>query len=114
MSNDKKLKELKIRYLHMEHPHWAKEQWHKKINEIFREENKFLRKFSVEEAIIRNLEFCYTAPTKRIKCLMDLALYSTKKEEKENFNKIIKNSEQQRLILFKRRVKENLEWYNSL
>ena len=79
MSNNEKLRELKIRYLHMEHPHWTKEQWHKKIDDIFIEKNSALQKFSVEEAIIRNLEFCYTAPTKRIRCLMDMALYSTEK-----------------------------------
>ncbi len=114
MSNNEKLRELKIRYLHMEHPHWTKEQWHKKIDDIFIEKNSALQKFSVEEAIIRNLEFCYTAPTKRIRCLMDMALYSTEKEKKENFNKIIEDSERERLILFKRRVKESLDWYNSL
>ena len=45
---------------------------------------------------------------------MDMALYSTEKEKKENFNKIIEDSERERLILFKRRVKESLDWYNSL
>lgn len=114
MNNVERLKKLKSYYCELKHPHWTVEQWHKKIDNIFIEKNSALQKFSVEEAIIRNLEFCYTAPTKRIRCLMDMALYSTEKEKKENFNKIIEDSERERLILFKRRVKESLDWYNSL
>lgn len=114
MSNNEKLRELKIRYLHMEHPHWTKEQWHKKIDDIFIEKNSALQKFSVEEAIIRNLEFCYNAPEKRIRVNWDRIAYLPEGKEKTELRNKLEKHEKERWNLIRKRTRERLEWYNSL
>lgn len=114
MNNVERLKKLKSYYCELKHPHWTVEQWHKKIDNIFIEKNSALQKFSVEEAIIRNLEFCYNAPEKRIRVNWDRIAYLPEGKEKTELRNKLEKHEKERWNLIRKRTRERLEWYNSL
>ncbi len=109
MNETEKLKMLKQKYLNEEHPHWKKEQWLKKIDVVFNEPH-WKKEWSYPVQIIRTLEFCYSAPDKKIRMLGDEVVYSNDVKLKEKYDKLIK----ERTVFFNKRVKETTKWFESL
>lgn len=109
MEEKEKLELLKSKYYNEEHPHWKKEQWHKKIKTTF-EERHWKKEWSYPTQIIRTLEFCYTAPTKRTRMMGEELVYSNDVELEKKYNKLMK----ERNAFFNKRVKETTEWFKKL
>lgn len=101
--NDKdKVEKLKDRYLNIDHPHWSKEDWIKKLNSIFSEGHRD-KSITYEEELIRNVEMAYNAPTRRMKLTREMGNIQNYEVDR---NKRLEN--------FNKRKKEMLEWYRSL
>ena len=115
MNEKIKLKKLKERYINFEHPHWTKEQWHKKIDVIF-EGSNWNEKWDLKTQIIRELERCYTAPRKKWKILESELAYLNNNEyqRKKEIEDILEIEKEKRRNTFKKRVEDALKWYEQL
>lgn len=89
-----KLYKLKEYYESIKHPVWNDIEWKRKIEDVFKEKNILWEHLTEEEAIIRNLEKCYT------------------RQVGIRAEKILNDDE--RLEWFNKRVNERLEWYKNL
>lgn len=112
MTEIEKVELLKTKYLKLTHPFWSKEQWEKKVEQIF-SEIPYKEEFSYFEQLIRELERCYTANNRYRRVLSDLIIYETNLKKKEELEKEYEELEKNRKKLFDERVKENLTWVKT-
>ena len=115
MNEKTKLKKLREKYSNLDHPHWTKEQWLKKIDVIFKE-GHWSEKWDLKTQIIRELEKCYTAPGKRAKVLESELEYLGDKDvqRKREVESILEKEKKSRWGIFNKRVDDALKWYNQL